>query len=257
MSTVGKAASLLELFSMAEPEIGLSELARRAKLNKATTRRLLVALSEHRLVEQAPGTRHYRLGAGLSRLARIRDANFPFARIATPVLQDLAAVTGETVHISEFSGGALLTVGVELSAQANRVNVDAGQILPLHGTASGIAFLSFSPADFVQAYLAKRLEAFTPHTLTAREKVAEQVRLAAARGYSVSAQGYSEGVHSIAAPVLGPDGHAVGALSVAAPLSRVDEAVAAAQGEAVLRAAREIAARLNGEPLTRARSRPS
>lgn len=246
MSTVGKAASLLDLFTMSEPELGLSELARRAKLNKATTRRLLVALAEHRLVEQAPATRRYRLGAGLSRLARIRDANFPIARIAVPVLRDLASETGETVHLSEFSGGALLTVCVELSAQANRVNVDAGQILPLHGTASGIAFLAFTRADFVQAYLGKRLEAFTAHTLIEREKVAEQVRLAASRGYSTSSQGYSDGVHSIAAPVLGPDGHAIGALSVAAPLSRVDDAVARAQGEAVIRAAREIATRLNG-----------
>ena len=44
MSTVGKAVSLLELFTLHEPEIGLSDLARRAGLDKATARRLLMAL---------------------------------------------------------------------------------------------------------------------------------------------------------------------------------------------------------------------
>jgi len=248
MSTVGKAASLLELFTMTEPELGLSELARRADLDKATARRLLVALAAHRLIEQEPASRRYRLGAGLSRLARIRDANFPFARVAMPVMKDLAAETGETVHLSEFSADALLTVHVELSAKANRVNVNAGQILPLHGTASGLAFLAFYHAEKARAYLDRPLETFTTHTLTDRAALIEQVRLTAARGYSRSAQGYEDGVHSVAAPILGADGHAIGALSVASPLSRVDDIVAAAQGRAVMAAAREVAARLTGEP---------
>jgi DNA-binding IclR family transcriptional regulator len=251
VSTVGKAASLLELFTMAEPEIGLSELARRAGLDKATARRLLVALAAHRLIEQEPASRRYRLGAGLSRLARIRDANFPFARIAMPVMKELAVETGETVHLSEFSADALLTVHVELSAKANRVNVNAGQILPLHGTASGLAFLAFSRSAVRGAYLDKPLERFTAHTLTDRANLAEQVRLTAARGYSRSSQGYEDGVHSVAAAILGADGQAIGALSVASPLSRVDDAVAREQGRAVLVAAREISARLNGEPLGR------
>jgi DNA-binding IclR family transcriptional regulator len=249
VSTVGKAASLLELFTMAEPEIGLSELARRSKLDKATARRLLVALAAHRLVEQEPASRRYRLGAGLSRLARIRDANFPFARVAMPVMKELAAETGETVHLSEFSAGALLTVHVELSTKANRVNVNAGQILPLHGTASGLAFLAFSHPEKTRACLDGPLETFTAHTPTDRDILAEQVRLTASRGYSRSAQGYEDGVHSVAAPILGAGGYAIGALSVASPLSRVDDTVAAGQGNAVIAAAREIAARLSGEPL--------
>lgn len=234
---------------MAEPELGLSELARRSRLDKATARRLLVALATHRLIEQEPASRRYRLGPGLSRLARIRDANFPFARIAMPVMKELAAQTGETVHLSEFSADALLTVHVELSARANRVNVNAGQILPLHGTASGLAFLAFSHSARTETYLAKSLERFTAHTLTDRAGLAEQVRLTARRGYSRSAQGYEDGVHSVAAPILGADGHAIGALSVASPLSRIDDDEAAAQGNAVMIAAREIAARLTGEPM--------
>lgn len=235
---------------MAEPELGLSELARRAKLDKATARRLLVALAAHRLIEQEPASRRYRLGAGLSRLARIRDANFPFARVAMPVMKALAAQTGETVHLSEFSAGALLTVHVELSAKANRVNVNAGQILPLHGTASGLAVLASMQPAVLRSCLDKPLEAFTAHTLTDRGELTEQVRLTASRGYSRSAQGYEDGVHSIAAAILGSDGHAIGALSIASPVSRVDDAVAAAQGSAVMTATREIAARLTGEPIS-------
>ena len=247
MSTVGKAVSLLELFTLREPEIGLSDLARRAGLDKATARRLLMALANHRLIEQEPQSRRYRLGAGLSRLARIRDAHFPFVRLAAPAIRELSLETGETVHLSEFSAGALLTVHVDLSLKANRVNVDVGQVLPLHGTASGIAFLAASKPETVSAYLEKPLEAFTAHTMTTAAALSKAIALAAARGYSRSAQGYEEGVHSIGAAILGADGQPIGTLAVASPVSRVDDATAASQGDAAVRAARLISARLTGE----------
>ncbi|TPI53232.1 IclR family transcriptional regulator [Mesorhizobium sp. B3-1-7] len=247
MSTVGKAVSLLELFTLHEPEIGLSDLARRAGLDKATARRLLMALAAHRLIEQEPRSRRYRLGAGLSRLARIRDAHFPFVRLAAPVIRELSLETGETVHLSEFSAGALLTLHVELSAKANRVNVDVGQVLPLHGTASGIAFLAASRLEAVGAYLEKPLQAFTSFTMTQPDDLVKAIALAASRGYSRSAQGYEEGVHSIGAAICGAEGQPIGTLAVASPVSRVDDATAAGQGEAAVRAARLISARLTGE----------
>lgn len=249
MSTVGKAVSLLKMFTAIEPEIGLSELARAAGFDKATTRRLLVSLADHGLIEQDAISRRYRLGAGLSRLARIRDVHFPFVQVAEPITRELAAETGETVHLSEFSAGALLTVHVELSARANRVNVDVGQVLPLHGTASGLICLAFSRPDVLERHFQAPLAAYTQHTITNRDKVMDAVRLAATRGYSQSAQGYEEGVHSVAAPILGHDGYAIGTLSVAGPISRVDAAMAASQGQAVMRAAQEISRQLNGEPV--------
>lgn len=247
MSTVEKAVSLLEIFSTIEPEIGLSDLARKAAFDKATTRRLLIALANHGLVEQDAGSRRYRLGAGLSRLARIRDANFPFVQVAAPIARELALETNETIHLSEASAGTLLTVHVELSSRANRVNVDVGQTLPLHGTASGLAFLAFSRPDVVDRYLRNPLEAFTTHTVTDVEQVTGAVRLAAKRGYSQSAQGYEDGVHSVAAAIVGHDGYAIGTLAVAAPVSRVDSTRSATHGLAVARAARQISRRLNGD----------
>lgn len=247
MSTVAKAISLLEVLGRGAPETALADLAGSVGFDKATTRRLLVSLIAQGLVEQDEGTRLYRLGAGLTRLALMREAQFPFLRMAVPVVEALAAETGETVHLSEFSAGALLTVHVELSAKANRVNVDVGQVLPLHGTASGIAFLAASRLEAVSAYLEKPLQAFTPHTMTRPDDLVKAIALAVSRGYSRGAQGYEEGVHSIGAAILGADGNPIGALAVASPVSRIDDTVAASQGEAASRAARLVSARLTGE----------
>ena len=248
MSTVGKAMFLLEQFSAAEPEHGLSELARKASFDKATTRRLLVSLAGHGIVEQDMESRRYRLGPGLSRLAKVRESHFPFQQVCIPYVRELAQETGETIHLSEYSSGTLMTVHVELSTRANRVNVDVGQILPLHGTASGIAFLSRARGDILKACLEGRMVAYTPFTITKRANLEEAVDQARSRGYSRSDQGYEEGVSSVAAPILNADGFAIGTLAIASPLSRVDTVTSERHGQLAMRVATDIANQLNGEP---------
>lgn len=83
--------------------------------------------------------------------------------------------------------------------------------------------------------------------MTSRDKVMGAVRLASTRGYSRSAQGYEEGVHSVAAPILGSDGFPLGTLAVASPVSRIDDAIADSQGQAACEAGRKISAHLTGE----------
>lgn len=249
MRTVDKALKLLDFFSVQQPQIGLSELARLAGYDKATTRRFLVALAKHGFVEQDAYTRAYRLGAGPVRLARIREACFPLAQTAIPVIRDLARQTGETVHLSEFSAGSLITVHVESSMHANRVNVDPGQVLPLHSTASGIAYLAFCGDEIDQLIGAGPLTAHTSRTITDPREVAEAVRSAARRGYSIGDQGFEEGVFSVAAPILGPDGRAIGTLAVASPLLRINKQIVARHGAAVMTAANMVSARFFGERL--------
>lgn len=249
MSTVEKAISLLQLFTVNEPQLGLSEAARRSGYDKATTRRLFVSLARHGFVEQDAATRLYRLGAGLSRLARIREARFPFLLTALPFVRELAIATAETVHLSEAGVDALLTVHVEHPARANRVNVDIGQPLPLHSTASGIAYLAGARPEALKACLSGPLGAFTARTLVDPTPLAQEVETTRKRGYSIGDQGYEEGVVSVAAAIPGADGFAIGTIAIAAPLARTSREAIEERGGMVAAAARAISARLNGENL--------
>ena len=244
MSTVAKAISLLEMLGAGAPEVTLADLARRASFDKATTRRLLVALIEHGLVEQNEHNRLYRLGAGIARLALMREAQFPFLRAAMPTIEALAADTGETVHISEYSSSGLISLHAVESTKANRVSVAIGDILPLHATASGIAFLAFAEAGFRERVMAGPLPAFTPHTVTDPTALAGLIAEARARGYSIGAQGYEDGVFSVAAPILAADGLAIGALAIAAPKARIHDGEIDRYGAAVAEAARAVGGRL-------------
>lgn len=241
MSTIGKALILLDLVAGLDKDIGLTDLARLSDLDKATTRRFLVELEKHGFVEQDGETRKYRLGAAPVRLARIRQARFPFIAVAAPFVKVLAEETDETVHLSEFSGGRLATIHVETSSQAHRVIVDVGSTLPFHATASGIAFLSYLPQAEIDRALSKPLERFSPHTTVDAGEVRSLVRETTERGFSINRQGFEIGVISTAAPILAPNGRPVGSLAVAAPIARADTAKMLEIGARTRAAAKAIA----------------
>jgi DNA-binding IclR family transcriptional regulator len=239
MSTVEKALGLLGFFTEKRSSIGLTEFATLARHDKATTRRLLLSLSRAGFVEQDRQTRAYRLGAAVVRLARVREATFPIQAAVEGPLRELAAATGETAHFSLAAGQDLATLGLVESTRANCVRLERGEALPMHATASGIAYLAFAPPEALAA-VQDELPAFTSKTVTSKRALLTRVDKTRSDGWTVSRDGFEEGVFGLAAPVFGADGFACGAIAVAAPVSR---ATAEAQRRiriAVVRAAAEI-----------------
>lgn len=248
MRTVDKALKLLDWFTDKRSEIGLSEMARLSGLDKATVHRMLTALARHGLLEQHPTLKTYRLGAGILRLARLREACFPVGAVVNPVLDRLADETGETAHASLLAGTQLMTIGTAEAARSTRVSIEPGLILPFHATASGIAVLGHSPDDLVDTLLAAPLERYTADTDCDLGNLRKRIAECRHTGIGISDRGYESDVCSTAAPLFGPDGWACGAVTVAAPASRMNADVRQQIAGAVVRAAFEITRGLGGEP---------
>src|SRR2546427_2348310 len=68
VQSLDRALEILRLLG-SEPEMRVTDLARRLEVHKSTVFRLLSTLQEHGLVEQNPSTEKYRLGYGLVRFA--------------------------------------------------------------------------------------------------------------------------------------------------------------------------------------------
>jgi len=246
MRTVDKAIELLGFFSEREPELGLSDLSRRANFDKATSRRLLVAMAKHGFVEQNPDTRRYRIGPGVLRLAQVREATLPLTIIVRPILGQLVAETGETAHFALLSGRNLATVAIEESPRSNRVNMNLGESLPFHATASGLVILAFLDSKELKDVTQQQLQAFTENTpvgLVEIEKIATSARR---MGYVINHGFFEADVCSIAAPVFGPSAGPMGALAVAAPKSRFTDETQNIISAALIGAAVELGEKIGG-----------
>jgi DNA-binding IclR family transcriptional regulator len=246
MKTVDKAMTVLGQFSIEQTEIGLTELSKMAGLDKAATRRLLLALSKHGYIEQVSETRKYRLGQGFLTLARIREATVPLAQAAQEVCDWLAAETDETAHAGVPGADGITTIGYCLPNRGNVINIIPSQVLPFHASATGLAWLAFSSPNVQARVLAMPRQSHTPHTVTDEaelKSILEDTRL---KGYARSENALEAGVSSLAMPFYLDGAEPAGAIAIAAPLSRMEDGRADAFTPLLREAVRKLEAALKG-----------
>ena len=217
MKTVDKAMSVLDQFSLDRMEIGLSELSRMAGLDKAATRRLLVALANHGYIEQAADTKKYRLGYGFLRLARIREATVPIVRAAQEVCDWLVEQVNETAHVSIPGVTGMTTIAHRLPRRGNVINIEPSEILYYHATASGLVFLAFADDDTATRILALKREKVTDATITSRKELQDMVSTFRKQGYSHTRNTFEYDVSSIAMAFFDEGKNPTGAIAIALP----------------------------------------
>jgi len=239
MSSATKTLALLEFFSPERPSIGLSQLCRLAKRDKATTYRHLQALEDAGFVEQNDQTRQYRLGPALLKLAQVRELTVPRKLGAQSALEGLSKAIGETAHVTVLSGSKVYPlVDRESQRHSTRAIVDLATF-PLHATASGLCALAFGP-DHLFDYAIDRMEAYTPTTVVSPVALKASIDRVRALGFAHSNRGFERDVEGISAPLFGPGGQYAGAVSVACVATRFSDEIGHAIQDKLILASREI-----------------
>ena len=233
MTVPEKLLSLLDAYTHERAAYTLSELSRQTGLPLSTTHRLAGELVRWGGLERDAGGR-YRIGLRLVELAALCSRGTGLRESALPFLEDLYEATHQNVQLAVREG----TDGVYIERIAGRQAVPVltriGAHWPLHATGVGLVLLAFAPADVQEAVLAAPLRRFTPYTITdpvVLRRVLAEVRRT---GLSFSDRQITEDAFSVGAPVTGPDGLCVAALSV---VVSYDDPNRAAWGPAVRAAA--------------------
>lgn len=259
MGTTSKALRLLDFFTPAQPAIGLSELARQAGIDKASTYRLLGELREMGFVEQNAATKAFRLGPAVIRLANVREQTFPIRSATEEVLTILVDAVHETAHVTQLQGHTLSPVHKRHSQHhSTHARIDPSQMLPLHATASGAAVLAFGDKALLPEILRQRLPVLTPRTSVADEALRAKIDAARAAGFGKSSGEFEAETSSIAAPYFGSDGQCLGAISVVCPTGRMTDELDRRIRRALIPASLALTAACGGQtpaPLLRVWSR--
>jgi len=213
--TVDRALSILPL--LARGPAGLEQVARHLDVHKSTALRLLRTLHEHGLVHRLADQR-YRLGARLFTLAQEALENLDVREVARPHLAELNAACGHTVHLAAREGDEVLYIDKIESRHPVRMYSRIGRPVAITVAAVAKVLLADLPEPERRA-LAERLD-YPRHTARSTPDAAALLaELARVReqGWATDLGGHQESVNCVAAPVRGPDGRAVAAISVSAP----------------------------------------
>jgi DNA-binding IclR family transcriptional regulator len=247
IQTVINALRVLDAFRHAE-DFGVTELSAELSLHKNNVFRLLATLENHGYVEQTSDER-YRLGLRALELGQAFLRGRHLVRRARPVMEQLAAEVRESVHLATLCELEVVFLdGVE----ANRLvkaGTREGQRLPVHCTAAGKVLMGFAAPplrdNFERSVTRNGLSAHTERTIVDHTKLFDHLRSVAYEGYAMDNQECEEGLVCAAAPVFGPTGEVMAALSISGPSYRLGEervhrAIAPHLVAAALRLSREL-----------------
>lgn len=242
---VDRVVDILEAFTTLGPELGVSDISRALNLKKATTHRLLASLRRRGIVEQDVRSRRYRLGLKLWELGQLATTHVDWLERVKPFLQQLTDLAGETTHLAVMSDGQVLYVEKVESTRSLRMPSQVGRRLPAHCTGVGKALIAFLPDEILRSLIDRRgLPAFTPNTITDPARLAEELAVTRARGYSVDNEEIEEGLVCIGAPVRDHTSHVIAAVSIAGPSSRLRPEAVEGYAQSVVRIAAAISVAL-------------
>jgi DNA-binding IclR family transcriptional regulator len=198
----------------------VTEVADRAELPKSTAARMLASLAREGAVEQVPGETRYRLGPRIEALATGLVATPSLVAVARPHLVELAASIGEAAGLSIPDGRDVHYVDQVDTANPVAIRDWTGSRIPLHAVSSGQVLLAHAPPTFVQRYLGRPMESFTPRTLVTADSLLERMRAIRRDGYTWALEEFDEGISSVAAPVADASGEVVASLHLHGPSYR-------------------------------------
>jgi DNA-binding IclR family transcriptional regulator len=227
IQTVVNAMRLLEAFRDDE-ELGVTALSRQLGLHKNNVFRLLATLEQQSYIEQSADNDRYRLGVRALELGHAFSRSRSLLRRGRHALVDLAVATRETAHLAVASDFEVVHLDGEQTDRLLTTGLRLGRRLPAHATALGKVLLGGAPEDVREAYdrrIAARggLEALTRNTIVDRDKLVEHLRGVSVRGFATDLGECEEGMCCAAAPVFDGEGRVVAALSVSAPVFRLNE----------------------------------
>ena len=220
---------ILALLGAAAPPADAAAIAAHLHLPRSTVYRLLQSLRKRGLV--TAGNPPGRLGLGLVflRWAAVVRTGRRIVDLASPHLDALARLTGETANLHLLEGDHAVPVDQRVTSARLRVVTEVGVALPLHAGAASKAILAFLPPAQWEKVVRHPLSASGPKTITDSGRLRRDLELTRRRGYAESDEEVLEGARGLAAPIFDEHGHVIGSVGIGGPRDRF-------RGEAVRRA---------------------
>jgi IclR family acetate operon transcriptional repressor len=225
----------------------VSALAQDLGLPVPTAHRICLELERLGYVQRLPGTRQWIVARMFVELAANVIAAAAGDAATDAVLRALSLEIGEMCSFAIQVGDEVVYVASTAVPHAVTLSFHAGRRAPLFCTSSGRLFLARLDDDALATYLTgATLTAYTRYTLTSRKALMTEIRRVRRQAYATTSQQFVPHVVGAAVPVTADDGTFFGALSVAAPDSRMKLKAMQKLIPVLLRTSVRLAAALRG-----------
>jgi IclR family transcriptional regulator, acetate operon repressor len=238
---VERVAALLGAFSVTDTGVPVASLARRVGLPRSTTHRLVDQLVAVGLLERDGSRVH--LGLPLFELGQLVPRQRTLRSAVSPYLHDLRDATRHTANLAIIDGPDMIYLDRVSWRTASSLPFRPGGRHAAHATAMGKAIMAHLPEQEVDRMCQGGLASMTPHTITTREALEEQLAECRATGIAYDRGETQAAVFCVGSPFFDRAGRVLGAISVTGVVGPADIARC---GPAVRNAALNLSRALRG-----------
>jgi len=243
VKSVLKALELLEIMCK-EKHCGVRDLSQKVGLTRSTVSRMVTTLERAGFVEQEHERGKYQATLKLFELGNEVIQHLNIREKAYPLMQQLSHETEETVNLTVLRGNQIMYIFKIDSPHLLKSSAPVGSRPPVHCNASGKVILAYLPEDKKKMFLPLELHPFTPNTIISLTELEAELARVRANGYAVDSEEWSLNTKALAAPVWDYDGKILAALTIAGPSVRMNAQRLGDLIQPLLKAARELSAKL-------------
>ena len=219
MGGLDRAAAILGAFDATHRELTLAALVARCGMPRSTTHRTAERMLRLGWLDK-PKDR-YRVGNRLFEISGLAPIRHELREAVLPFLQDLYNAAKTTVQLGVLDGTQVLVVEKITGHRPMPMLSQVGGTIPAYCSALGRAILAYSDAATINAVIDAGLLPRTPRTLTSGVAVRRELAAIPHRGWAVDREEGNIGVSCVGAPIFGPLGEVVAAVSVTGPTNLV------------------------------------
>jgi IclR family transcriptional regulator, pca regulon regulatory protein len=213
VQSLERGLAVIRAFTADEPELTLSDIARRTGMTRAAARRFILTLVDLDYVGTAD--RRFHLRPTVLELGYTYLSVMSVPQVMTPHLTTMSDRLNETSSAAVLDGDDIVYVAWVGPRRVRVGGITIGTRLPAFVTSHGRVQLAALEEEDLDAYLSRaRLEPRTSRTVTDAGLLRHKLREVREQGFAVVDQELEEGVTSIAVPVHDAAGAVVASINV-------------------------------------------
>jgi DNA-binding IclR family transcriptional regulator len=217
-----KAMDVLNLFTAERKEFGVVAAAELLGKPVSTVSRWLIGMEAAGFLERDEGTGRYRVSMRLAAIGELARQATSLQQAALPALRQLTAATGETSNLVLLVDGEGTNVEAVESPRPIMHMGAVGRRFPLHASAAGKALLAWRSEAEIRAMTPTPLNRHMSATITEIDALLANLAVVRRNGYAVNWQELEEDLVGVGAPVRDHRGVVIAAISISAPVFRID-----------------------------------
>lgn len=224
MTVLENSVQVLRCFAQGRADLTVTDAAQLLSLPKSNVSRLLRSMRDVGLLDDAPESRGYRLGAFLLELGQTLRAGQSIVALADNAVRRICEQIGHTGYVSVLKGREMIGLSHHVGSNPLQVGVPLGRRLPVDACSTGRALLARMDNEQVRTLLGGQLSLANAHAPSSFDDLFDRLRKVRERGYAESFEEAGRGIAAVSVAVASKHTGEAVSLCIAHPIATVEEA---------------------------------